>query len=107
MVASPSDSRSCDILVSVALRNDNPPVVDLSGAQDPSSINRSFSLNYTFVSQSSQWIAARDGSISDLDADGRIEMLQADLTPGQANDGIFLSASSGCPIDNSSTCHLR
>lgn len=106
MVNAPDDSGSCSVLVSLVLRNDNPPVVDLSGPGD-TPINHTLSLNYNFVSQASEWIAARDASISDLDADGRIELLEANLTPGFPNDGIFLSATSGCPIDNSSTCHIR
>jgi hypothetical protein len=105
-VISPNDSQSCNVLVSVILVNDNPPVVDLNGPS-LASINHSVMLNYTFINQASVWIAARDATVSDLDADGRIETLLVDLNPGFPNDGVFLSASVGCPIDNSSVCHLR
>lgn len=106
MVSSPNDSQSCSILVSVVLVNDNLPVVDLNGPLQPS-INHTVMLNYNFASQASVWIASRDATISDLDSDGRVETLQVELTPGFPGDGVFLSDSVGCPIDNSSTCHLR
>ncbi len=105
-VNSPGDSQSCRILVSLLFVNDNPPIVDLSGPLQPS-INHTASLNYNFMSQASVPIASQDATITDLDADGRIESLEANLTAGFPNDGIFLSETSGCPIDNSSTCHLR
>jgi len=92
--------------VSVLLVNDNPPVVDLNGAA-LSSINYSTSLNYNFTNQNSVPVAARDATISDPDRDGRIVGLEVNLTAGLPNDGIYLSESSACPIDNSSTCHLR
>lgn len=106
MVSSPNDSQSCSVLVSVVLVNDNPPVVDSNGPLQPS-INHNVTLNYNFVSQASVWITSRDATVTDLDADGRVEMLQVELTPGFPGDGVFLSASVGCPIDSSSTCHLR
>ena len=105
-VTSPTDSQSCNILVSIVLMNDNPPVIDLNGPLQPS-INYTVALNYSFMSQASVWIASRDASISDLDTDGRIERLEVNLMPGFPNDGIYLSEMIGCPIDNSSTCHLR
>lgn len=105
-VTTPNNSQSCSILVSITLINDNVPVVDLSGPDQPS-VNHTITLNYNFISQASEWIAARDASISDLDADSRIETLEVNLTVGFPNDGIYLSQSSGCPIDNSSTCHIR
>lgn len=105
-ITSPSDSQSCNIVVSVLLVNDNRPVVDLNGPLQPS-INHTVALNYNFINQASEWIASRDATISDLDLDGRIETLLVDLTPGFPNDVVFLSTSVGCPIDNSSTCHLR
>lgn len=104
--SSSSDSQSCSLLVSVLLINDNAPVVDLNGPLQPF-LNHTIALNYNFVSQASEWVAARDATISDLDTDGRIETLQVELTPGFPDDGVFLSASVGCPIDNSDTCHLR
>ena len=106
LVNSPSGTQSCSILVSVVLVNDNRPVVDLNGPSQPS-INHSAVLNYNFLNQASVWVAARDATVSDLDANSRVESLQVDLAPGFPNDGVFLSVSVGCPIDNSSTCHLR
>ena len=107
MVNSPGPSASCSILVSLLLRNDNLPVVDLSGPLENSTLNNTLTLNYDFRSQASEWIAARDASISDLDTDSRIETLTASLESGLPNDGIFLSESTGCSIDDSSTCHIR
>ena len=81
--------------------------MDLSGPLS-ADVDHNISLQYNFISQASEWVAARDASISDLDADGRIERLEANLTEGLQGDGIFLDQSvSDCVIDNSSTCHLR
>ena len=101
-----NDSQSCNILVSISLVNDNPPVVDLNGPLQPS-INYSTALNYSFIRQNSVWIAARDATISDFDADGRTELVEINLIPGYPGDGIILSERVGCPIDNSSVCHIR
>lgn len=102
-VTTPSDTRTCSVLVSVQLVNDNVPVVDLSGPLEPFT-NLSLVLDYNFISQASVWVSSRDATISDADADGRIEMLLIDLTPGFPNDGLYLV---GCPVDDSSVCHLR
>lgn len=100
------DSMSCQILVSLVLVNDNPPMVDLSGSLQPT-INYTTSLNYNFMTQGTVPIASQEATITDLDQDARIESLQVNLVLGSQNDGIYLSETSGCPIDNSSTCHLR
>lgn len=105
-VTTPNDMRSCTVLVSVLLVNDNAPVVDLSGPLQPFT-NLSLALDYNFVSQASVWVSSRDATISDADADSRVETLLIDLTPGFPNDGIYLSRSVGCPVDDSSVCHLR
>lgn len=105
-VNTPTVSRSCSILVSLVLVNDNPPVVDLNGPLQPS-INRTVTLNYNFMSQGTVQVASRDATITDSDTDGRVELLEVTLFPGFPDDGIYLSESSGCPIDASSTCHLR
>lgn len=84
--------------------NDNAPVVDLSGPLNPS-INHTVLLNYTFLSgPASEWISARDASITDADQDARIESLTVELLPGQPGDGIFVM---GCPLDDSTVCWLR
>lgn len=96
----------CRIVVSVALINDNAPVVDLNGPSEPST-NHSLSLTYDFMNQATGFVSSRDATISDADADGRVESLRVDLSPGLSGDGIFLHEDVGCPVDNSSTCHLR
>ncbi len=104
-VDSLQDMRSCGLMVYLVLINDNPPVVDLSGPLQPS-VNRTTSLSFDFINGASVPIAAQDAAITDLDADGRIERLEAILTPIFEYDGIYLSESTAC--DNfSSTCHLR
>ena len=107
LVSSPNNTQSCSILVSIRPENDNTPVVDLSGPSNPS-INHTVELNYTFLmGPASEWISSRTASVSDLDQNGRIESLTAELTPGQPGDGIFLSENLGCPLDDTTICLLK
>lgn len=103
-ISSPESTQSCPILVSISPVNDNSPVVDLNGPLNPS-INHTVLLNYTFLSgPASEWISARDASITDADQDARIESLTVELLPGRPGDGIFVM---GCPLDDSTVCWLR
>lgn len=104
--AADNDSQQCSINVAVSLTNDNPPVVDLSGPLQPS-LNHSVSLEYNFTNQASVWIAARDASITDLDANSHVVEVNVSLQPGFPGDGIYLSEVVGCPIDSSDICHIR
>ncbi len=81
-------------------------MVDLNGPLQLS-INHTIALNYSFVSQNSDWIASRDSTISDADAGNQIQQLVINLMPGFPGDGIYLSQRVGCPMDNASICHLR
>lgn len=106
-ISSSDDTQSCPILVSISPVNDNAPVVDLNGPLDPS-INHTVMLNYTFLGgPASEWISARDASVTDEDQDGRIESLTAELLPGQPGDRIFMSEYLGCSLDDTSVCLLR
>lgn len=106
-VSSSDDTQFCPILLSITPVNDNKPIVDLSGPLRPS-INHSVTLNYTFLNgPASEWISARDASVSDEDQNSRIESLTAELLPGQPGDRIFLSENLGCPFDDASVCILR
>ena len=106
-VSSSDNTQSCPIIVSISPVNDNAPVVDLSGTLNPS-INHTVLLNYTFLNgPASEWISARDASVTDEDIDGRIESLTVELLPGQPGDRIFMSESLGCSLDDTSMCLLR
>ena len=106
-VSSSDNTQSCPIIVSISPVNDNAPVVDLSGPRDPS-INHTVLLNYTFLSgPASEWISARDASVTDEDTDSRIESLTVELLPGQPGDRVFMSENLGCSLDDTSVCLLR
>ncbi len=106
-IISSDETQSCPILVSISPVNDNAPVVDLSGPLDLS-INHTVLLNYTFLDgPASEWISARDASVTDEDLDGYIESLTVELLPGQAGDRIFMSENLGCSFDDTSVCLLR
>ena len=106
-VSSSDNTQSCTIIVSISPVNDNAPVVNLSGTLDPS-INHTVLLNYTFLSgPASEWISARDASVTDEDTDSRIESLTVELLPGQPGDRVFMSENLGCSLDDTSVCLLR
>ncbi len=105
-VVGDGETVSCISMVSVFLINDNPPVVDLSGAGS-TSINYTVALNYNFTRQASIPIASSEASITDADTNSPLRSLDVQLVPGYPNDGIFLGRRVGCPRDNSSTCHIR
>ena len=106
-ISSSDDTQSCNIIVSINPVNDNAPVVDLSGPLDPS-INHTVMLNYTFLmGPASEWISARDASVTDEDQNSRIESLTAELLPGRPGDRIYLSEGLGCSLDDTSVCLLR
>ena len=100
-----NESQSCTVMVSVLPINDNPPVVDLNGPDVPS-INYTRTLDYNFLNQNSVEIASSMATISDQD-NSLLRSIEAQLIPGYSNDGIFLGEEVGCPVDNTSTCHIR
>ena len=114
-VGSLTASRSCGLLVTVRLVNDNPPVVDLNGPALPS-INHAATLIF-HVPVNTTTIASPDVAIMDLDEDGRIEELVVNLTVGRENadDTICLrnfcgdqsSEDAWCQEEDFNTCHFR
>ena len=100
-----SETRSCNVLVSIIPVNDNTPVVDLNGPL-LSGINHSVVLPYNFFSSASVWISSRDATVSDFDQDSRIESLDIRLDRGASEDVIYLSSNIGC-AGSAQVCQLR
>ena len=106
MATSQVESRSCTILLSVLLINDNPPIVDLSGSELPDSTNFTVGLNYSFVRPQRVSIAASTASISDSDAGGRIASLLVHLDTGRPGDRVLMGGGV-CPEGGEPACYLR
>ena len=97
-------SASCSVTVEVVLVNDNTPVVDLSGPQDPS-LDYSTSVTYALPSARVA-IASSMAQLSDMDRDSSITTVEVLLAPGQQGDRILFQ--SVCPVTIVATnCSLR
>lgn len=97
-------SASCSVTVEVVLVNDNTPVVDLSGPQDPS-LDYSTTVTYA-LPPVRVTIASSMARLSDVDRDGSITTVEVSLTPGQQGDRILFQ--SVCPVTiMATTCSLR
>ena len=91
-------------MVEVVLVNDNVPVVDLNGAQEPS-LDYTTSVHYA-LPPARVAIASSMARLSDMDRDGRITTVWVSLTPGQQGDRLLFQ--SVCPaIITPMTCVLR
>ena len=106
MVTSQAENRSCSILVSIFLINDNPPIVNLSGSELPDSTNFTVGLNYSFLRPQRVSIAAPSASISDRDAGGRVASLLVQLVMGRTGDRVLIGGGV-CPEGEEPACYLR
>ncbi len=96
------DYQSCQVIIFLALINDNTPVVDLSGPQVPST-NYSVSLTFSYSEGVGVAIAAENAAIFDADNDGQVASLSVSLEGGRSGDSLLL-ISSMCPDNGESLC---
>lgn len=96
---------SCSVMVTVALINDNVPVVDLSGPAVPS-VNYSTSVAYTVPPQRVS-IASPTARLVDLDSDSAITTVAITLSPGQQGDQLVLHGLCSGGAAPPTTCSLR
>jgi Notch-like protein len=100
-----TETQACSISITVLLRNDNRPGIDLSGPSSPS-INYSTSLNYSIFTANRAVVSADDVSISDEDRGGVIVAVEVTLVSGHEQDRLVLSEEV-CPANQETICHLR
>ena len=100
-----SASVSCSVPVSIQLINDNKPVVDLSGPSD-SSINRTTTISYNYLSPTSVAVASENATIIDADADSVVSGFDVNIILARSGDRLIINPDI-CASTSESLCYIK
>ena len=101
-----STNITCSISININLINDNSPVVDLSGPDEPT-INRNTSLNFGYPYSNRVSISSENATVSDADIDSVIQNITVSFKQKKIGDRLILNPDICYEHATAATCFIK